>query len=73
MKLKAEISQLANMFGRLNLHELLQNDLRDICVNAFKSMYEGEVVFSELMVEIGRFMRLLESVVTFSKQDSTAN
>jgi len=57
--LKAGISNLNDIFGFFNPKELLENDHRDKWGTAFKSMYEDAIGFSDVMVEIGRFKRLV--------------
>jgi len=54
------------MFAFFNPHELLQNKNQETCWNAFKSIYEDEIDFSKLVVEIGRFNDSYETAVQLS-------
>ena len=60
------------MFAFLNPHELLQNKNHETCLNARKSAYEDEIDFSELIVEIDRFKRLVRSSGTTFERSATA-
>jgi len=60
------------MFAFFNPYELLQNKNHETCLNALKSMYEDEIDFSELIVEIDRSKPLVRSSSTTFECSATA-
>ena len=66
------ITQLNDMFAFLNPHELLQNKNHETCLNALRSIYEDDIDFSELIVEIDRFKRLVRRNGTTFERNATA-
>jgi len=56
-----------------NPHELLKNKNSETCLNVLESIYENEIDFSELIVEIdNRFKRLVRSSGTTFERSATA-
>jgi len=60
------------MFAFFNPHDLLQNKSHEPCLNALENIYEDEIDFSELIVEIDKFKRLVRSGGTTFERDATA-
>ena len=64
---------MRDLFAFLNRHELLKNKNSETCLNVLESIYENEIDFSELIVEIDtRFKRLVRSSGTTFERSATA-
>ena len=66
------IRHLNDMFGFLNPHRLLQSESHKGFSKGFKSTYDDEVDFSELVVEIDKFKRLVQSSETTFDRNAIA-
>ena len=68
----SEICVLNEVFGFLNLPELLRSEDIKEYMNKFKNIYADDVNFSELTLEMARFSRLVQSSGTAFQSDDTA-